>query len=42
MFPEFNDDDAPRRTDLRTRIVAAVLVLCLIAGVAPFLAALVF
>lgn len=42
MFPEFQDDDQPRRTDLRTKIVAAVLVLCLIAGVAPFLAALFF
>ncbi|WP_267896733.1 hypothetical protein [Jiangella anatolica] len=42
MFPEFQDDDAPRRRDVRTKIVAAVLILCLVAGVAPFLAALVF
>ncbi|WP_269813888.1 hypothetical protein [Jiangella endophytica] len=42
MFPESQDDDAPRRTDARTKIVAVVLILCLIAGVAPFLAALVF
>ncbi|WP_275261789.1 hypothetical protein [Jiangella aurantiaca] len=42
MFPEFQDDDAPRRPDLRKQITAAVLILCLIAGVAPFLAALIF
>lgn len=42
MFPEFQDDDAPRRPDVRKKIVAAVLILCLVAGVAPFLAALIF
>ncbi|WP_275264608.1 hypothetical protein [Jiangella asiatica] len=42
MYPESHDDDAPRRTDLRTKLVAAVLILCLVAGVAPFLMSLVF
>ncbi|WP_281172732.1 hypothetical protein [Jiangella gansuensis] len=42
MYPDFEDDDAPRRTDLRTRLVAIVLILCLVAGVAPFLMNLVF
>ena len=35
-------DDAPRRTDLRVRLIAIVLVLCLVATVAPFLASLIF
>ncbi|PSL02349.1 hypothetical protein CLV30_1102 [Haloactinopolyspora alba] len=38
----YSDDDGPRRTDLRTRVVAVVLVLCLVAGFAPFLLNLVF
>ncbi len=36
------DDDAPRPTDLRTKLVAIVLVLCLVAGAAPFLLNLFF
>ncbi len=35
-------DDVPRRPDLRVRVVAIVLILCLVATVAPFLASLVF
>lgn len=35
-------DDTPRRTDPRSKLVAIVLILCLIAGVAPFALALVF
>lgn len=42
MFPEYQDDDAPRRSDRRKQVVAAVLIICLIAGVAPFLAVLLF
>ena len=34
------DDDAPRPRDHRTRLVAMVLVVVLILGVAPFLLAL--
>jgi hypothetical protein len=35
-------DDTPRRTDPRKRLVAIVLVLCLVLTMAPFLASLIF
>lgn len=37
-----DDDVPPRPVDPRTKLVAIVLILCLVAGVAPFLLSLVF
>jgi hypothetical protein len=37
-----HSDHTPRRTDARSKLVAIVLILCLVAGVAPFALALVF
>lgn len=42
MGAMYEDDDTPRRTDPRTKLVAIVLILCLIAGAAPFLMSLIF
>lgn len=36
------EDDAPRRTDPRRRLVAIVLVVCLVITLAPVLASLIF
>lgn len=36
------EDEPPRRPDAKARLVAIVLVICLLLGVAPFIAALFF